>query len=91
MRVTIADTGHRMSAETRKMIFDPFFTTRGITGTGLGLWVSAEILNKHGAKIHVRSCRQQPGQGTLFTILFPSDSRAVKEETLGDIAEKRSA
>jgi K+-sensing histidine kinase KdpD len=46
---------------------------QGITGTGLGLWVSAEILNKHGAKIRVRSRRQQPGQGTLFSILFSSD------------------
>ncbi len=91
VRVTIADTGHGMSAETRKMIFDPFFTTKGITGTGLGLWVSAEILNKHGAKIRVRSRRQQPGQGTVFSILFPSDARVVKEGTLADVAEKRSA
>lgn len=91
VRVTIADTGHGMSAETRKMIFDPFFTTKGSTGTGLGLWVSAEILHKHGAKIRVRSRRQQPGQGTVFSILFPSDGVAAKEETLGDVAEKRSA
>jgi signal transduction histidine kinase len=91
VRVTIADTGHGMSAETRKMIFDPFFTTKDITGTGLGLWVSAEILNKHAAKIRVRSRRKQPGQGTVFSILFPSDGVAAKEETLRDVAEKRSA
>jgi PAS domain S-box-containing protein len=90
--VTIADTGHGMSAETRKMIFDPFFTTKGITGTGLGLWVSAEILNKHGAKIRVRSRCQQPGQGTVFSIFFPYDGVAGKEEMLvADVTEKRSA
>ena len=90
--VTIADTGHGMSAETRKMIFDPFFTTKGITGTGLGLWVSAEILNKHGAKIRVRSRCQQPGQGTVFSIFFPYDGVAGKEEVLAaDVTEKRSA
>jgi len=90
VRVTIADTGHGMSPETCKMIFDPFFTTKGVTGTGLGLWVSAEILNKHAAKIRVRSRRQQPGQGTVFSILFPSDGVAAKEE-VGNVAEKRSA
>jgi PAS domain S-box-containing protein len=90
--VTIADTGHGMSAETRKMIFDPFFTTKGITGTGLGLWVSAEILNKHGARIRVRSRCQQPGQGTVFSIFFPYDGVAGKDEMLAaDVAEKRSA
>jgi signal transduction histidine kinase len=90
VRVTIADTGHGMSAETRKMIFDPFFTTKGITGTGLGLWVSAEILNKHDAKIRVRSSRKPPGQGTVFSILFRADGVAAKE-ALADVAEKRSA
>lgn len=91
VRVTIADTGHGMSAETRKMIFDPFFTTKGLTGTGLGLWVSAEILNKHGAKVRVRSRRQEPGQGTVFSILFPLDAGAAMKETLANVAEKRSA
>jgi len=86
--VTIADTGHGMSAETRKMIFDPFFTTKGITGTGLGLWVSAEILNKRGATIRVRSNRKQPVQGTVLSILFRPDGVAARE---ADVAEKPPA
>jgi signal transduction histidine kinase len=73
VRITVADTGHGMSAETRQLIFDPFFTTKGITGTGLGLWVSAEILKKHRAKIRVHSRQKQPGQGTVFSIFFPHD------------------
>jgi PAS domain S-box-containing protein len=73
VRVSIADTGHGMTPQVRKMIFDPFFTTKGITGTGLGLWVSAEILNKHRAKVSVRSRCQQPGQGTVFSIFFPDN------------------
>lgn len=92
VRVTVADTGHGMSPETRKMIFDPFFTTKGITGTGLGLWVTAEILNKHCAQISVRSRCQQPRQGTVFSILFPLDGVATIEETLAaDLTEKRLA
>ncbi|HLK53015.1 MAG TPA: HAMP domain-containing sensor histidine kinase, partial [Candidatus Angelobacter sp.] len=73
VRITIADTGHGMSAQTRRMIFDPFFTTKGITGTGLGLWVSAEILKKHRASISVRSRQDEPGQGTVFSIFFPQN------------------
>ena len=80
VRVSIADTGHGMSDETRKQIFDPFFTTKGTTGTGLGLWVSAEILEKHRARIGVRSRQEQPGQGTVFSILFPAESAPGSEQ-----------
>lgn len=80
VRVSIADTGHGMSAQTRKQIFDPFFTTKGTTGTGLGLWVSAEILEKHRARISVRSRQEQPGRGTVFSILFPAESALGQEQ-----------
>ena len=44
LRVSIADTGIGMSQSTRRRIFDAFFTTKEATGTGLGLWVSEEIV-----------------------------------------------
>lgn len=68
VRVTVADTGEGMAAETRERLFRPFFTTKSSTGTGLGLWLSLEILNKHGATIRVRSRR---GRGTVMSIFFP--------------------
>ncbi|MGI4758655.1 MAG: sensor histidine kinase, partial [Janthinobacterium lividum] len=55
MRVTVADTGVGMPDAVRRRIFEPFFTTKEATGTGLGLWMSAEILAKHRAVILVRS------------------------------------
>ena len=55
VRVTVADTGSGMSDEVRRRIFEPFYTTKDATGTGLGLWVSSEILEKHGATVAVRS------------------------------------
>lgn len=71
IRVTIADTGHGISRETQKRIFEPFFTTKGDSGTGLGLWVSREILNKHHASMRLRS-RTDPGRsGTVFSIWIP--------------------
>ncbi len=73
VRITIADNGQGMSLATRERIYDPFFTTKGVKGTGLGLWVTAGILRKHQASMHVRS-RQGPGaSGTAFTLIFPND------------------
>lgn len=71
VQVLIADNGHGMSEETRKRIFDPFFTTKGSTGTGLGLWVSSEILRNHDATTQVRSSQDAHRHGTVFSIFFP--------------------
>jgi len=68
VRVTIADTGHGMDNETRIRLFEPFFTTKSSSGTGLGLWISAEILNRHEGRFGVKSRR---GCGTVFSMLFP--------------------
>lgn len=68
VRLTVADTGCGMSEATRAKIFEAFFTTKHATGTGLGLWVSAEIIAKHGGNVTVRSCE---GVGSCFSIFFP--------------------
>ncbi len=68
--ITVADTGHGMSRETINRIFEPFFTTKGIHGTGLGLWVSSEIVSNHRGKFRVRS---RDGYGTAVSIFFPQD------------------
>jgi PAS domain S-box-containing protein len=76
IRVTIADTGCGIDADSLRRIFEPFYTTKDATGTGLGLWVSAEILRKHQATIAVRSRAAVGGStrersGTVFSIFFP--------------------
>jgi PAS domain S-box-containing protein len=73
----IADTGSGMSAETLKRIYEPFFSTKGITGTGLGLWVSREIIAKHTGTIQVKT-RQGNAAGTVFRLTFPVAS-AISE------------
>ena len=55
VRITIADTGSGMTEYVRQRIFEPFFTTKEITGTGLGLWISSEIIAKHQGTVRVRS------------------------------------
>ncbi len=75
IRFVVADTGSGMDAAVRKRIFEAFFTTKEITGTGLGLWVSQEIVEKHRGQIHVRSRIATAGSpsGTVFQIFIPDD------------------
>jgi two-component system, sporulation sensor kinase C len=71
VRVTIADTGQGMSPETRKNIYQPFFTTKGSQGSGLGLWVTSNIVKKHQGCVHVRSRYATASGGTAFSLIFP--------------------
>jgi PAS domain S-box-containing protein len=71
LRVTISDTGHGMPPDVRRRIYEPFFTTKGETGTGLGLWVSAGIVEKHGGSMHVHSRTDLARSGTTFTVILP--------------------
>jgi PAS domain S-box-containing protein len=75
VRFTVADTGTGMEPAVRERIFEAFFTTKDETGTGLGLWVSQEVIVKHRGLIHVRSRIAQPGKssGTVFQIFLPDD------------------
>jgi len=66
--ITVADNGAGMNQQMLDRLFHPFVTTKGESGTGLGLWVSKGILDKHNASTRVRS---RPGLGTVFLILLP--------------------
>jgi signal transduction histidine kinase len=78
VRMTIADTGSGIAAESLTSIFDPFFTTKPVgQGTGLGLSVSQGIIKAHGGQI---SCQSEPGAGTKFTILLPIKQPVSKAE-----------
>jgi PAS domain S-box-containing protein len=78
VRITIADTGSGMSPETRRRMYDAFYTTKGSGGSGLGLWVTANIVRKHQGSIHVRSKRMAGSGGTVFTLIFPYAGAAGK-------------
>ncbi|RRA48258.1 nitrogen regulation protein NR(II) [Acidipila sp. EB88] len=77
--ITIADTGSGMSAETLGKLFNAFYTTKGDLGTGLGLWVSREIVLRHHGALAVRSRESQPGRpgGTVFTLFLPYQAVTV--------------
>lgn len=69
--LTIADTGSGIPSSLLPAIFEPFVTTKGETGTGLGLWVTGEIIRRNGWSIRVRSRCGGQRTGTVFSIIMP--------------------
>ena len=55
VRITVADTGAGMEQRTLSRVFEPFFTTKGIGGTGLGLWITLELVKNNRGQIKIRS------------------------------------
>jgi PAS domain S-box-containing protein len=76
VRITVADNGQGIAGEHLTSIFEPFFTTKKDTGTGLGLWVSRELIHKHGGSIRVRSRTTHPRCGTSFSLFLPQATSA---------------
>jgi len=72
--LTVADNGAGIRADHRARIFDPFFTTKGAGGTGLGLWVSNEIVKRHHGSLRVRSGHKRSRNGTVFTVFLPYEA-----------------
>ncbi|MFO7447108.1 MAG: PAS domain S-box protein [Ignavibacteriaceae bacterium] len=67
--IKVQDSGSGISTDKIKRIFDPFFTTKPVgEGTGLGLWISSTIIEKHNGTLTVES---EPGTGSTFTIQLP--------------------
>jgi PAS domain S-box-containing protein len=75
VRITVADTGSGIEDDAKMRIFEAFFTTKEETGTGLGLWVSHEIILKHHGLVHMRSRPASKGgrSGTVFQLFFPDN------------------
>lgn len=71
VRVTVADQGAGIAAENRARVFDAFFTTKDLKGSGVGLWLSASIVQQHGGRLRVRSCTDPSRSGTCFSVVLP--------------------
>ena len=69
--ITIADTGSGISQQTMHQLYKPFFTTKGASGTGLGLWISSEIVARHHGRLLLRSRQKRGASGTVFTLFLP--------------------
>jgi PAS domain S-box-containing protein len=76
IRITVADNGKGIDSMTMPRIFEPLFTTKESTGSGLGLWISKQLVEKHGGSIRVRSTTKQPRHGTVISVMLPSPEQA---------------
>jgi len=70
--LSIADSGSGIAPQDQARLYEPFFTTKGERGTGLGLWVSAGIINRIGGSIRVWSSRRPGCSGTCFSVFLPA-------------------
>ena len=78
-RITIADTGMGFLPKMRKHLFEPFHTSKEVTGTGLGLWISKGIVDKHQGRMHMKSRLKEEASalhGTVFSMWLPLAAQA---------------
>ncbi len=80
LSLTVADTGSGIPQRDRDKIFEPFYTTKKDVGTGLGLWITRDLLEKKGGHIRLRS-RTGKKSGTAMTVFLPEEAHASAEET----------
>jgi signal transduction histidine kinase len=78
-RITIADSGRGIPSSVRSKLFEPFFTTKKDVGTGLGLWVCTNIVQRHHGSIRVKSSSTPGRSGTVFSVFLPRGQEPVNK------------
>lgn len=71
VRIILSDSGEGIPPSAYKQIFDAFYTTKELKGSGIGLWLTAEVINRHDGYIRLRSRTAGAHRGTLFDIFLP--------------------
>jgi len=79
VRISIADSGPGISAGVREHIFEPFFTTKKDVGTGLGLWVCKNIVDKHCGSIRLKSSTAPGRSWTVLSVFLPCSDVSLAE------------
>jgi signal transduction histidine kinase len=82
IRLTIADSGTGIAVEHRSRLFEPFFTTKKDVGTGLGLWVSKGIVDRHGGRIRIKTSTRAGKSGTVVSVFLPATPRPPSKRQL---------
>jgi len=77
--IKVADTGRGMSSEQVARAFRPYETTKGTDGSGLGLTIVSSVINRVGGALQLETA---PGQGSMFTILWPEAPTPIEQDTV---------
>ena len=77
--IVVRDEGAGMNEETQRQLFRPFFSTKGDLGNGLGLYISNEIVERHGGRLVVESAS---GIGTTMRISLPNVAAEISTQSL---------
>jgi len=72
--LTLADTGTGMAPEVQSKMYEAFFSTKGIGGSGLGLWISSDIMHRHQGRISIKSSQRESRTGTVVTLFLPFET-----------------
>jgi PAS domain S-box-containing protein len=80
IEVVIRDSGVGIEQEDLARVFEPFFTTKGDLGTGIGLWVAKQLLERRGGKIEIASSTLPGKSGTTITIFIPFEHSLTSSE-----------
>jgi signal transduction histidine kinase len=83
VRLTVADNGRGIDPAVRPQVFEPLFTTKESLGTGLGLWVSKQIIEKYGGFVRLRSSVDGARRGTTFSVILPAAESAERKAQAG--------
>lgn len=84
--IEVIDSGEGITDFASQHIFTPFFTTKGERGTGLGLWVSMGIVQKHGGMIRLQNCGLDDYSGASARIFLPAKTLAGNKRMTGSAA-----
>ncbi len=93
--ITVADTGYGMPRSIRERVGELYLTTKGESGTGIGLWVTRQLIEKYGGTLRVRSSTRSGRSGTHFRICFadpsfePASASTQPERHWGDTEDLR--
>ncbi|HUA92540.1 MAG TPA: PAS domain-containing protein [Terracidiphilus sp.] len=80
VRVTFSDSGTGMERAAMRHIFEPFFTTKTETGTGLGMWVVAQLVDRHRGHVRPWSTRRAGRSGTAVSVFLPCRTNLDSDE-----------
>jgi PAS domain S-box-containing protein len=75
--IEVLDSGKGISEQASQKLFQPFFTTKGEQGTGLGLWVSMGIMQKHGGTIRIENSSDAELRGARVRVYLPARTLAT--------------